>query len=145
MSVLLLAIGAEDLTHDEEVKLIGVAVGFVFEGLECHRGEGAFAGKEKAAVVGGEEVVEFGLREAESGLAFGREGPLPDLEAGGLFGLEGDFEEFLLCQGFEGAFEGGGGDVGGATEVVVADAARPLPTSQMPETEVHRLFSRAEI
>ena len=125
--------------------MVGVAAGFVFEGLEGGGGEGAFAGEEEDAVFGGEEVVEFGLGEAEVGLAFGGESPFPDLELGGVFGLEGDFEEFLVGEGFEGAFEGGGGDVGGATEVVVADAAGALAASEMPEAEVDGLFGGTEI
>ena len=31
MSVLLLAIGAEDVTHDKEIEVLGIAVGFVVE------------------------------------------------------------------------------------------------------------------
>ena len=34
MRILLLAVDAEDLTHDEEVLLGGVASGFVVQGLE---------------------------------------------------------------------------------------------------------------
>lgn len=113
--------------------------------MEGSGGEGAFAREEQRPVFGGEEVVEFGLREAESGLAFGGESPFPDLELRGGFGLEGDLEEFLMGESFEGAFESGGGEVGGATEVVVADAAGALATREMPEAEVNGLFSRAEI
>src|SRR5262245_16062402 len=109
MGVLLLTISAEDLLHDEEIQLIGASYGFVVERLECRWGEGALAGQKETAVVGGEEVVEFGLGEAEGGLAFGREGAFPDLEAGGLFGLESHFEQFLVGEGFERAFQGGGG------------------------------------
>jgi hypothetical protein len=46
MRILLLAGRSEDLAHDEDIELIGVASGFVFEGLEDGRGEGAFAGEE---------------------------------------------------------------------------------------------------
>ena len=145
MGVLVLAVGAEDLLHDEEVEVIGVAAGFVVEGLEGGGREGAFAGEKKAAVFGSEEVVELGLGEPEGGLAFGGEGAFPDLELCGLFGLEGDLDQFLVGEGFESAFEGGGGDVGGATEVVVADGAGALAPGEMPEAEVDGLFGRPEI
>jgi hypothetical protein len=95
MDVLLLAVSAEDLTHDEEIKLIRVAAGFLFEGVESGGGEGSLAGEVEAAVFWGEEIVECGLREAESGLAFGCEGAFPDLELRGLLGLKVDLEEFL--------------------------------------------------
>lgn len=110
MRILLLAGRTEDLVHD--IELIGVAPGFVFEGLEEGGGERTFAGQKQAAVIGGEEVVEFGLGETKGRLAFGRESPFPDLEAGARFGLEGDLEEFFVGEDFQGAFEGGGGDVG---------------------------------
>ena len=51
MSVLLLAVGSEDLTHNKQVELVGVATGFVFKGLEGDEGEGAFAGEKEAVVV----------------------------------------------------------------------------------------------
>ena len=145
MGILLLTIGTEDLAHNEEVQFVGVAPGFVFKRLKSGRGEGSLAGEEKRAVVGGEEVVEFGLREVERGLALGSENSFPDLELCGLLGLEGDFDQFLVGEGFECAFEGGGGDMGGATEIVVAHAARALPTREMPEAEIDGLFGGAEI
>ena len=80
--------------------------------MEDGRGERTLTGQEEAAVLSREEVVEFGVREVEGGLAFGRESSLPDLELRGLFGLEGDFDQFLVGEDFESAFEGGGGDVG---------------------------------
>src|SRR5262245_56545008 len=64
MGVLLLKIDAEDLLHDEQVKLVGVAASFVLQGVESGGGEGAFAGEKEAAIIGGEEVVELGLGEA---------------------------------------------------------------------------------
>jgi hypothetical protein len=145
MGVLLLAVNTEDLLHDQEVELVGVAASFIFERFEGGGGEGTFAGEEETAVFLGEEVVEFGLGEAECGLAFGSESPFPDLEAGGLLGLEGDFDQFLVGEGFEGAFKSGGGDVGGATEVVVADTTGALTTREIPEAQVDRLLGRAEV
>jgi len=112
MRVVLLAVGSEDLIHDQDVELVGVSARFVFEGLEDGGGEGAFAGQKQAAVIGGEEVVELGPGEAKVRLPFTGERALPDLELRGLLGLEGDFEEFLLREDFQGAFQGGGGDVG---------------------------------
>ena len=145
MGVLLLAVGPEDVTHDEEVKLVGVTASFLFEGMEGDGREGAFAGQKQATVLGGKEVVELGLSETEGGLAFGSKSSLPDLELGGLFGLEGDFDQFLVSEGFQRAFEGGGGDVGRVAEVVIAHATRALPASEMPEAQVHRLFGGAQI
>lgn len=145
MDILLLAIDPEDLLHDEEIPLIGVASRFVFERLEGRGGEGAFARQEEAAVVGSEEVVELGLGEAQRWLSFGGERPFPDLEAGSGFGLEGDSEQFFLSQGLQSAFEGGGGDIGGFTEVVVAHTAGALAPGEMPETQVDGLLSRAQI
>ena len=100
MGVLLLAISAEDLAHDQEIQAVGIATGFVFQGLECRGGEGELVGKEETASIGGKEVVELWLREAEVRLAFRRQWALPDLELRGLFGLEGDFEEFFVSEGF---------------------------------------------
>jgi hypothetical protein len=77
-----------------------VASGFVVQGLEDCEREGALAGEEQGAVFGGKEVVEFGLGEDESRLAFGRESPLPDLELCGLFGLEGDLNECFVVRAF---------------------------------------------
>lgn len=111
MRILLLAVGAEDLTHDQDVELVGIATGFIFEGVEGGGRKGTLAGQKEAAVIRGKEIVELGLSEAEGGLAFGSEGALPDLELRGLLGLEDDFEELFLGERFEGAFEGGGGDV----------------------------------
>jgi len=44
--VLLLAVGPEDLPHDQDVELVGVAAGFVVKGLDGGGGEGAFAREE---------------------------------------------------------------------------------------------------
>ena len=126
MGVLLLAISAEDLAHDQEIQSVGIATGFVFQGLECRGGEGALVGKEEAARIGGKEVVELWLREAEVRLAFGRQWALPDLELRSLLGLEGDGKEFLVGESFESALEGGGGDICRSVEVVVADAASSI-------------------
>ena len=82
--VLLLAVDAEDLTHDEQVELVVVAAGFVVEGLEGDGRECTLAGQEEVAGFLGEEVVEVGLSEADSGLAFELEGAFPDIEVGGL-------------------------------------------------------------
>jgi len=62
--------------------------------LECRGGEGALAGEEGVAILSSEEVVEFGLGEAEVRLAFGDEGTFPDLEADGLLGLEVTMRSF---------------------------------------------------
>lgn len=64
MGVFLLTIDTEDLLHDEQIKLVRITSGFGFEGVEGGGGEGTFAGEKEAAIVGGEEVVEFGLGEA---------------------------------------------------------------------------------
>jgi hypothetical protein len=80
--------------------------------LEDGGGESAFARQEGAAVFLGEEVVELGSGEAEVRFACGSKSSFPDLEAGGLLGLEGDFDQFFVGEGFEGALERGGGDVG---------------------------------
>jgi hypothetical protein len=145
VGVFLLAVGTEDVAHDQDVELVGVASGFVVQRLECRGGKGSLAGEKEAAIFGGEEVVELWGGEAEIGFAFGSDGVFPNLEAGGLLGLEGNFEEFLVGEDFEGALEGRGGDVGGATEVVVAHAAHALPASEMPEAEVDGLFGGPEI
>lgn len=78
-------------------------------------------------------------------MAFGRESAFPHLKASGLLSLEGDGEEFFVGEGFEGAFEGGGGDVGGATKVIVANRACALPASEVPKAEVNRLFGGTEV
>jgi hypothetical protein len=144
MSIPLLPVGSENLLHDE-VQLIGVATRFVFQGLEGGGGEGALARQKEAAVFGGEEVVELGLHEAELRLALGSKGALPDLEAGDSLGLESHFDQFLVGQGFQGAFEGGGGDVGGATEGIVANGTRALPAGEVLEAEVNHLFGGTEV
>ena len=46
---------------------------------------------------------------------------------------------------FEGAFKGGGGDVGCSTQVVVADTAGALACLPDAEAKVNGLFSRAEV
>ena len=51
MGILLLAISSEDLTHDEQVELVGVTVGLVFEGVDCSGGGGSLAGEKGAAVL----------------------------------------------------------------------------------------------
>ena len=123
MGIFLLAISSKDLIHDQEIELIEITPGFVFEGLKGRRGKGTFAGEKEAAIVWGEEVVEFGLGEAKRGLTFGREWPLPDLELSGVFGVEGGFEELFVGEDFQSAFEGRGGDMGRVTEVIVAHRA----------------------
>jgi hypothetical protein len=50
-----------------------------------------------------------------------------------------------LRERFEGAFERGDGDLGGATEIIVANRARALATSEVPEAQVDGLFGRAQI
>ena len=47
VGVLLLAGGAEDLTYDEQVKLVNVAAGFVGEGLERGGGRGRVCRRER--------------------------------------------------------------------------------------------------
>ena len=145
MSILLLAVGAEDLLHEEKVKLIGVAACFVVEGLKCGGGEGTLAGEKKATVFGSEKIVELGGGETKIWFTFRNEGSFPHLEAGGLLGLEGDCEKFFLDKGFECAFQGGGGNMGGLTEIIVADGADALAPGEMPEAEVDGLFGGAQI
>jgi hypothetical protein len=67
------------------------------------------------------------------------------LEAGGVFGVEGGLDQFLVGEGFERAFEGRSGDVGSFTEVVVADTAGALPAGELPEAKVDGLFGRAKV
>lgn len=145
MCVLLLAIGAEDVLHEKKVKLIGIAADFVVERLECSGGEGTLAGEKKAAVFGSEQIVELGGGETKIGFPLRNEGALPYLEADGLLILEGDCEEFFLNKGFECAFQSGGGNMGGLTEIVVTDGADALAPGEMPEAEVDGLLCGPQI
>ena len=110
--MLLLAVNAEDLTHDEEIEPGGVALGFVGEGLKRGGGEGSAAGEQETAGFGTEAVREVGCGEAQSGLACGSEGMCPAVKEGVRLGLEGPLAEFFVGEDFESALEAGGRDGG---------------------------------
>lgn len=133
MAVLLVAVRSKDLLHNEKVQLVRIAVGFVFQRLECTGRERAFAGQKETAVIWGKEIVEPRLGKAKIGFIFGRQGTFPNLEAGGGFGMKSSLNQLLVSQGFESTLERRGRDVGRLTEIVVANGAGTLATSQVPK------------
>ena len=60
----------------------------------------AFARAVEAAVFRSDEIVEFELSEAESGLAFALEGGVPRPRSGWPAYLEGDLEQYFLVWAF---------------------------------------------
>jgi len=54
-------------------------------------------------------------------------------------------DEFSAGEDFESALEGGGGNVGGVAEVVLARGAAAVSTRELPEAEVDGLFGGRQI